>query len=127
MVEVLATVALLALAMGPALLALQSALQTADADLNATANDYRVLELMEQIAAAPFESAATAAAGVATPSSYSDPVGTPDRRIAYIAEYDIDNADADNDPFTGTESDMLWVRVEIAGTVHALETLKGRP
>ncbi len=50
--------------------------------------------------------------------------GSVDRRLVFIANYDGDNADTDNDPFTGTDPGLLWVRVEIEGSVAALQALK---
>lgn len=127
MAEVLATVALLALAIGPALTALQGAVQSTEVDVIATTNDYRLLEKIEELMAAPFYVAESAVAGESTPSGYSDTVGTTDRRLVFIANYDVDNVDGDNDPFTDTENDVLWIKVQIEGSVHALESLKGDP
>ncbi len=47
-----------------------------------------------------------------------------DRRLVFISRYDGDNADTDDNPFTGTEADLLWLRVEIEGTASALQALK---
>jgi hypothetical protein len=30
---------------------------------------------------------------------------------------------ADNDPFTGTDAGLLWIRIELEGTGYAIETL----
>ena len=60
------------------------------------------------------------------PTSYSELAGSPGRLLVYLSNYDGDNADADGDPFTGTEPDLLWIRVEIEDSVHALETVRAR-
>ena len=57
------------------------------------------------------------------PTSYSDVSGSTDRRLVYIAKYDADNADADDDGFTGVDDEILWVRVEIENTPFEFETL----
>jgi hypothetical protein len=84
---------------------------------------------MEELLAEPFaalDAAATAAGSRVTPGSYSDTVTFQDGRTVtrnvYLSRYDSDNADGDADPFTGTEADLLWLRVEIGDT--ALETLR---
>ena len=43
-----------------------------------------------------------------------------------LSLYDGDNLDADNDPFTGTEADLLWIRLDIEDSVHTLETIRAR-
>ena len=73
-------------------------------------------------------SAAVAAGSPTTPTTtYSDlftyPNGRQINRNVFIARYDADNADADNDPFTGTDDGLLCVRVAIAGTGMGIESL----
>jgi hypothetical protein len=41
----------------------------------------------------------------------------------FLSRYDGDNADGDGDPFTGTDGDLIWVRVEIPGTTLDIEAL----
>ena len=41
----------------------------------------------------------------------------------FLARYDGDDADSDGDPFTGGDEGLLWVKVEIEGTAHVIETL----
>ena len=71
-----------------------------------------------------------------TPSTYSDAAGPPDRRLVYVALYDVndadgdgdvftvldENLDGDNDPYTGYAG-VLWVRVTVEDSVTALESL----
>jgi hypothetical protein len=78
---------------------------------------YRALGALEEVLAQPFsdlQAEAILAAGAA--SAYSDPPGTPDRRVVTLLEYD---ADGDSTPDPG----LLRVRVEIEATAHVLETL----
>lgn len=123
--EVLVAVAIVAIAMLPAANAIYAGLRASESFSTTTAQHFAVTGRMEEVLAEPFSalSAAAAAAGSpATPTSYSDPLG-PERRLVYLATFDVDNADADNDPFTGTEADVIWVRVEAEGAPGGLETL----
>ena len=43
--------------------------------------------------------------------------------MVLLSGYDGDNADADDDPFTGTDAGLLWVQVQVEATSHARETL----
>lgn len=125
-VEVLIAVILIAATAFPAADALHGAMAGALADTEATANHYRARGRLEEILAQPFSMVSAQAVGHTVPSSYSDAPGMADRRIVYVSTYDGDNADADSDPFTGTDPDLLWVNVEIEGTVIALSALKAR-
>ena len=42
----------------------------------------------------------------------------------FIWRYDLDNADADGDPFTGGEPDMLWLQIASADGSFTIETLR---
>ena len=70
--------------------------------------------------------AAIVAGSPTTPTTYSDAAGPADRILVYLSPWDGDNADADDDPFTGTEADLLWIRVEIDGSVLALQTIRAQ-
>ncbi len=123
--EVLVAVAIVAIAMLPAANAIYAGLRASASYTNTTTRHFVLTGRMEEVLAEPFSalsSAAAAAGGPATPTSYSDPPG-PERRLVYLANFDVDNADADNDPFTGAETDVLWVRVEVEGAPGGLETL----
>lgn len=123
-VEVLVATVLLALALVPALEALQIGVLAGSVhESEATLHAHLVAKL-EEVLAEPFvdlELEALAAAG--NPTSYSDSTGSSDRRLVFLAGYDGDDADGDGDPFTGPDPGLVWVRVEIEGTAHALETL----
>jgi hypothetical protein len=94
------------------------------------------------VLAEPFASLRAAAASQGArlvPGSYSDPAGAPDRLLVHLWYYDAADADGDGDPFTildpNADGDgnpwtgasprigLLWLRVEVAGTALAIETL----
>lgn len=123
-VEILAAVILIALTAVPAANALRGAMQSSEADALATVNHYRLVGRMDEVLATPFSNLVTQAAGTSTPTNYSDAAFSVDRRLVFISQYDGDNADTDNDPFTGTDPGLLWIRVEIENTVFAVHALK---
>ena len=123
-VEVLLATTILALALVPALDALRVGVQGSGVHRDRAIQHYRLVGVMETVLAEPFgklQSEAAAAAGA--PTAYSDPGGTPDRRLVYLAGWDGDDADGDGDPTTGVDPGLLYVRVEIAGTGLRLESL----
>ena len=129
LVEVLVTVVLLAVLLVPAISALQTSIVGADVHANVSSSHYRLSSQLEELLADPFAElldAANAAGAPSVPTSYSELAGVPGRLLVYLSAYDGDNADADDDPFTGTEPDLLWIRVEIEGSVFALETVRAR-
>lgn len=132
-VEVLVATLLVGLALVPALEALSSGVRSAGAGSDALRAAHELHAEMERLLAEPFaalESAAAAAGDAGTPTGYSRDVvraGAPTLHFdVYLAPYDGDNADADDDPFTGGDAGLLWLRVELAGSRHALETLVAR-
>ena len=125
-IEVLIAITLVAVTLIPTLEALQTGIQGAGIHESYTVNQYQVIAKMEEVLAEPIEAldaAAQAAGNASTPTSYSDTVGTPNRRLVFLSRYDGDNADGDDDPFTDVDEGLIWVRVEIEATVHAMETL----
>jgi len=126
-VEVLVATALVTLSLVPALEALQTGVLGSTTHESVAVIQQRLMAKMGEVLAQPFadlESAEFVAAGA--PTSYSDAPGTPDRRLVLLSRYDGNNADADNDPFTGTDDGLLWVRVEIENSSRALESLSTR-
>jgi prepilin-type N-terminal cleavage/methylation domain-containing protein len=138
-IEVMIAVALLAVALVPAIEALHAGMLGADIQQTVSTSHYAALTRMEEVLAEPYgtlTNAAAAAGNESTPSSYSDAGGAPDRRLVFVALYDADNSDGDgnvftvpdpnldgdNNPFTGYTG-LLWVRVEIEGSVTSLESL----
>jgi prepilin-type N-terminal cleavage/methylation domain-containing protein len=127
LVEVLVAMALLAVLLVPAMRSLQTGIVGADVHSDIAANHFRLTSRLEQLMAEPFvdlSDAAIAAGAPTTATSFSDAAGPPGRLLVYLSLYDGDNADADSDPFTGTDADLLWVRVDIEDTVHTLETIR---
>jgi len=124
--EVVIATGILAISLVPMLEGLQTALLGTDVTGASALAEQRVVAGMEEMLAESFaalDAAALAAGSQTTPSSYSEAPGTPDRRIVYLSRYDGDNADGDNQPFTGVDAGLIWIRVEIEGTVHGLEAL----
>jgi Tfp pilus assembly protein PilV len=125
-VEALLAVVVLAFALVPALESLQVAFTGATVQETVVLWQQQLATRMENTLAEPFASldgAALAAGSELTPSSYSDAAGAPDRVLVFLSRYDADNADADADPFTGTDEGILWVRVAIENTPYELTTL----
>ncbi len=122
--EVLVATLLLAISVVPMLEALSGGIQRGDVHRSIVIQTRHLTSHMEQVLAQSFDDLedAEAAAGGA-PSSYSDLPASPDRRLVYLSRYDGDNADADSDPFTGTDDGLLWLRVEIENTPYFMETL----
>ena len=124
-VEALLAVVVLAVGMVPALDALQTAFTSATITEELLSGQQQIASRMEEVAAEPFSSlddAALAAGSETVASSYSAPAG-PDRVVVFLSRYDGDNADADDNPFTGTDEGLIWVRVSMENTVHELTTL----
>lgn len=130
--EVLIGVALIAVCLAPALDALRTAVSGTDIHESSLADRYALQAKTEEVLAEPFSAlvaAAAAAGSPITPTNYSDAVpfvttdGRQITRQVYIWPYDGDNVDSDNDPFTGTDAELLYVKVQISGAEFALETL----
>ena len=125
-VEVMAAVLVLSVALIPAIEALEIGLMGAGVQESGVSRHYRVKGRMEEMLAQPYGTLLAEAIAVGdptAPTSFSDPVATPDRRLVYLSLYDGDDGDGDGDPFTGVDPGLLWVRVEIANTSHSLESL----
>ncbi len=73
------------------------------------------------------DSEALASGSATTATAYSDAAGTADRALVYLARYDLDNADADNNALTGGDAGLLWLRVAIEGSNQDLQTLVVAP
>jgi prepilin-type N-terminal cleavage/methylation domain-containing protein len=137
-VEVLVATALIAIALVPAMNALQTGILSADVHQTLTTEYYVRLKKMEELQATPFSNllaAAKVALNNTTATSYSDAAGTTNRSLVYIALYDADanpftitdsNKDVDNDVYTGDTANLLWVKVVTEGSAQGLETLISR-
>lgn len=137
-IEVLVAVFILAVAIVPAMEALQSGIQGAGIHESLTHQHYAVNKRMEELMAEPYGpllSAAEAATNATTPTSFSDPAAPADRVVVLLSLYDADadpfiiadpNNDSDSDIYTGDTSNLLWIRVEIENTAVAVESLRNR-
>jgi Tfp pilus assembly protein PilV len=137
-VEVLVATALIAIALVPAINALQTGIMSTNTHQSLTVQHYQRLQKMEEINAESYAkllAAAKIAANKTTATSYSDATGTNNRRVVYIALYDADadpftlidaNTDGDNDLYTGSTANLLWLRVETEGSAQGIETLVSR-
>lgn len=115
-VEILVAVMLMALVLVPSIEAFNTSINANKVYGEKVVDHYRLVDLLEQTLAEPFadlNAEADLAGGATIATNYSDPPGTIRRRVVFIAAYDGDNADADNDPFTGTDADLLWLSVAI--------------
>ena len=129
LVEVLIAMALLAVLLVPAIGALQTGVVGADVHRDLAENEFRLTSRLEELLAEPYadlEAAALAAGSPTVATSYSESSGTPGRLVVYLAACDGDNADGDNDLFTGTDGGILWIRVQAENTVHDLQTIRAQ-
>ncbi len=125
-IEVLIAAALIAVSLVPMMDAVRTASVSAGVHEGAAVQNLHLIATLEDVLAEPFSSldaAATAAGSESTLTSYSDLAGSSNRRLVFLSLYDGDNADTDDDPFTGTDQGLMWVRVEIEGTAQTIETL----
>ncbi len=129
LVEVLITMALLTVLLVPAMRALHTSVTGSSVHSDLATNQFRLVSRMEELLAEPFgalEAAAVAAGSPTVATSYSETAGPPGRLIVYLSHFDGDNADADDDPFTGTDPGLLWIRVQAEDTVHELHTIRAQ-
>lgn len=139
-IEVMVATVLIAIALVPAMDALYTGMLGADVFTSTSNEHYAALAKMEEILAEPqslLVTAAAAAGNETTPSTYySDAAGLANRRLVYVALYDADDADGDGNVFTVPDPDLdgdsdpytaytglLWVRLEIEGSVTSFESL----
>lgn len=125
-VEVLIAMLVLVIGLVPAMDAVRDAVWGTSANEEYVVSQRRLASRLEDVLAESFDAlddAAVAAGGPTVPTSYSDPVATPGRLLVFIAAYDGDNADTDNNPFTGTDAGILWVRTSIENSDYILETV----
>ncbi len=128
-IEVLVATVLVAMSLAPALEALQTGILGSRIYRDVVEQHHHLQAMVEQVLAEPMvalEAAALAAGGPTVLSSYSEPPGTDRRLLVYLSRYDGDNADSDDNPFTGTDAGLLWLRVEIENSPDSVETLVSR-
>jgi hypothetical protein len=123
--EVLIAAALIAMALVPMLDALQPGLQGAQIHADRAAIHFTVRGKLEEVIAQGFadlDAEALAAGSPTTPTAYSDTAADVPHEV-FIARWDADNADADDDGLTGGDEGLLWVRVATSDGAVALHTL----
>ncbi len=126
--EVLLAVAVLAIGLVPALESLQAAFAGTAVHEELRDRQQQIANRMELIAAehiSSLDEAAQTAGSETVASSYSDPAG-PERVLVFLSRYDGDNADGDDDSFSGTDEGLIWVRVAVEDTPHEITTLVAR-
>ena len=130
-IEVLVATVLIAIVLVPAMDALLPGMAGGGIHETRTEDHYKLLSKIEEVLAEPFADLDAAAIAAGSPTtatlSYSDtftyPGGRQITRNIFLSRYDGDNADADDDPFTGVDEGLLWVQGVIAGSSLRIETL----
>jgi hypothetical protein len=127
-VEVLIATMLIVVTLVPAIEALQPGIQGMGIHEARTERHYELTAKLEEVLAKPFSELDTEAVAISDPTvasdNYSDPVAQANRRLVYLSRYDADNADGNSNFFdAGMDEGLLWVRVELEGTVEAIESL----
>ncbi|MGD8909281.1 MAG: hypothetical protein PVI92_08020 [Chromatiales bacterium] len=125
--EMLLATFLIALVLVPTLESLSSGIQAGSLHIARATEHYRLTGKLEEVLARSFAELEQEADAVASPTTivtaYSDAAGTQGRRLVYLARYDGDNADADNDPFTGADEGLIWARVRLEDSSAEIQTL----
>lgn len=128
-VEVLIAIVLLGVSIVPAMEALRTGIQASSVNETFTSQSFHLQARFEEVLALNFSDLKKEAKSVGSPTTataFSDTAGSSDRRLVYLSLYDGDNKDADNDPFTGMDEDLIWVRATIENTPHEFETLTSK-
>lgn len=130
LLEVIVTMAVLAVCLVPAMEALRGAMGLLGIQETMSTDEYALLAKSEEVLAQRFtdlDAAAAAAGGPTTPTSYSDVITTADgrqlSRDVYLWPMDGDNADLDANLFTGSDAGILYVKVALANTPLYHETI----
>ncbi|WP_417616056.1 type IV pilus modification PilV family protein [Oceanisphaera sp.] len=122
-IEALIATFIIGLSLVPAMEALQSGSQGAAINQQQVIDRPLLASKMEQLLASDYSQLGAEVAGTTTPSSLSDTVVSSDgrslQRQVYLAYYDGEPSDL----FASADTGLLWLRVELAGTAMALETL----
>ncbi len=127
-IEVLVATVLIALALVPMIEALGPGLQGSRIHLDQAEVNFALQGKLEQVLAESFDDlddAAATAGDFSVATTYSDLAADVPHAV-FIWRWDVDNADADDDPFTGGEDDILWVRVATVNGLVELQTLVSR-
>ncbi len=126
-VEVLIAAIVLSTALVPATDALRHVVQHSAAQRDLLIHEFAATATLESVLAESFAALDLEAqsTGGTSPSAFSDPVGTPNRKLVWLAPFDLDNADADNNTLTGAEPGIVRVAVTIPELGISYETLIG--
>ncbi len=126
-IEIIVATALIVVSLVPALDALSIGVKGGGIHETTTEDHYYLTARMEELLATPYndlDAEALLVNNPTTPTAFSDSVTTAKgrtlQRQVYLSRYDADNADADDDFFTGTDAGLLWVRVEFEGMGRSL-------
>ena len=127
-VEVLIATALITITLVPGMDALRPATLGMSIHETRTVQHYELTAMLEEVLARPFSELDAEALAISDPAvasvTFSDPAGQAKRRLVYLSRYDADNADGNNNFFdAGMDEGLLWVRVELEGTIQAIESL----
>ncbi len=126
-VEVLIASAIIAVSLVPAMEALNASVRSNQLSATLQAQHFLLLEKYEELMAQSFDTLDAEALSLADQTTastlFSDPSGTSNRRLVYLQRFDADNLDNDDNPFTGGDGGLCWLRVEIAGTSINREVL----
>ncbi len=128
-VEVLIAAIVLAGALVPASEALRNVMQNSTQASDQIELYYEAYGAFEMLLAQPYgqlNSEAVATGGTVPSNALSEPPGTPNRILVWVARHDLDNADGDDDPLTGVEGGVLRVRLEMEGTSNRFDIVVGR-
>lgn len=129
-IEVLIAVVLVATCLAPMVESLAQAVRIQTLQTDQRDALHFTTSLMEQTLSTSYQAldAEAVAVGDATATtSYSDPTGTKNQRLVYLARYDVDNADADNNVLTGGDPGLIWIRVTSADGRYDLQNLMAAP
>lgn len=127
-IEVMVATLLLVVALVPMMDSLRPGLQGAQIHRDQAEVNFALSGKLEQVLAEPFDdldTAATVAGDFKIATTYSD-LATSVPHEVFIWRWDVDNADADDDEFTGGEDDILWIRVATVDGLTELQTLISR-
>lgn len=125
--EVLIAAMLISIVLVPAIDAITPNTTRNDMHIQKAVQQHYLIAKVEDVLADNYSHLETEALLLANPATasalYSDVSGTQNRRLVYLSQYDGDNADNDNDTFTGVDQGLLWVRVTIENTPYEVHSL----
>ncbi len=137
--EVLIATFILAIAIVPAMEAIQSGIQGATVHESLARKHYALIKCMEEVKVKSYldllNAAQTAGNATTASSSFDAACKQTEQVLVFLALYDADAdpftfVDPDNDGdanvFTGDTSNLLWLRVELENSALVLETLISR-